>query len=316
MPLREKGARAFSLIEIMVAVGLLTFIILGLLAVFMQTQRAFRTSLTQTDVLEGGRSIMDLLSRELEQATPTRCPDFFIGARRVSATNFLVEISNSGDPLTQDLPGVSTPRPRRVNIVDRFFFLTHVNQDWIGTGYQVVFDDSNGWVGSLYRFSITNQFRNGPFDRVSAAFLRPDLSPTNMSRIADGIVHLRVRPLAANGFPVVSDGAHTYGLARTNAFLPADEQSLSSGYGIVPNVYTVPMRKAPDRMLGCYFFNTAMPAAVEIEIGILEARVLQRYKSIPPGAPAARNYLAAHAAEVHLFRQRIPIRNADLTVFP
>ena len=311
---RPAPTRAFSLIEIMVAVGLLSFIILGLLAVFSQTQRAFRASLTQTDVLEGGRSVMDLLSRELEQATPSRYADFFDRGVRYSATNFFVEISNFGDPLTQDLPGMSTPRPKRVNIVDRFYFLTHVNQDWIGTGYQVVYDDPNGWVGSLYRFSRTNQFRNGPF--TASAYFRPDLSPTNMSRIADGIVHLRVRPLAANGFPIVSDGAHTYGLARTNAFLPADEQSLSVGYGVVPNVFTFPNRKAPDRMLGCYFFNSAMPAAVEIEIGILEPRILQRYKSIPPGVPAARQYLADHAAEVHLFRQRIPIRNADLSLFP
>ena len=46
-----RGERAFSLIEIMVTVGLLSFIILGLLAMFNQTQRAFKSSITQIFIL-------------------------------------------------------------------------------------------------------------------------------------------------------------------------------------------------------------------------------------------------------------------------
>src|SRR5437899_453189 len=41
--LRPVPSPGFSLIEIMVTVGLLSFIILGLLVMFNQTQRAFRT---------------------------------------------------------------------------------------------------------------------------------------------------------------------------------------------------------------------------------------------------------------------------------
>jgi type II secretory pathway pseudopilin PulG len=310
----------FSLIEIMVAVGLLSFIILGLLMVFSQTQRAFRVSMTQTDVLEGGRSIMEMISREVEQAAPCHSPDFFIGNVRRQATNFFTEFSNLGSPLIQDLPGAGAVRPQRTNYVQRFFFLTKVNQDWIGTGYELLYDDPNGWVGSLYRWSMTNRFRPGPID-VSAFFLL-NLNATNpyMSRIADNVVHLRVRPFAANGFPIVGDGKHVYPVARTNALTPADNVNFGLGYGIVANTFLFPSITAPDRMLGCYFFNNAMPAAVEIELGLLEPRVVQRYRSIPVSTPAgvatAREYLSRHAGEVHLFKQRIPIRNADPSVFP
>jgi hypothetical protein len=55
---KPSGSQRFSLIEIMVTVGLLTFIILGLLLMFNQTQRAFRTGMTQTDVL-GSRARHD-----------------------------------------------------------------------------------------------------------------------------------------------------------------------------------------------------------------------------------------------------------------
>src|SRR5258708_2837402 len=68
----EFGVRraAFSLIEILIVVALLSIIILGLLAMFSQTQKAFRAGLTQTDVLQAGRLAGDMLGRELEQITP------------------------------------------------------------------------------------------------------------------------------------------------------------------------------------------------------------------------------------------------------
>ena len=63
--------RAFSLIEVMVAVTLMSVIVLGLLAMFSQTQRAFRTGITQVDVMEGGRAACELMAREMEQITAT-----------------------------------------------------------------------------------------------------------------------------------------------------------------------------------------------------------------------------------------------------
>lgn len=50
-PRRRSGA--FSLLELMIAVGLLTIIILALYAMFDQTQKAFRQSLNQADLSEG-----------------------------------------------------------------------------------------------------------------------------------------------------------------------------------------------------------------------------------------------------------------------
>jgi type II secretory pathway component PulJ len=44
---------------VLVVVSLLSLIVLALMAVFNSTQRAFRASITQTDVLEGGRATMD-----------------------------------------------------------------------------------------------------------------------------------------------------------------------------------------------------------------------------------------------------------------
>src|SRR5205807_5287004 len=123
----RRSTAAFSLIEILVSVALLAFIILGLLSMFLQTQKAFRNSMKQVDVLEAGRAATDFLAREIGQMTPTQMP---------FTTNCFAELATSfNNPLYQELPGVPD---RRTNIVERFFFVSRYNQNWVGTGYQVI----------------------------------------------------------------------------------------------------------------------------------------------------------------------------------
>src|SRR5208337_4213122 len=59
-----------SMVEILVAAALMSFIILGLVAMFSQTQRAFTQSLTDLDTLENGRAVMELIVRDLAEAAP------------------------------------------------------------------------------------------------------------------------------------------------------------------------------------------------------------------------------------------------------
>ncbi len=292
--------------------SLLTLIILGLLMMFNQTQRAFRSSMTQSDVLEAARATMDILARDLEQMAPSQYPDLVINNVRYRGTNFLAE-TPSPSFLLQELPGNVLPR---TNFVQRFFFLTKFNQDWIGTGYLVLPLDASGYVGTLYRFSGTNYPRFGTINlssrfysaiQVALQNIGFNLPVTNLSRIADGIVHLRVRPFAPNGFPIVGDVAFVNGLFRTNPVTPF--------YGRIGQVAVAANNAYPDHMVGCYFLSNAVPAYVELELGILEPQTLQRYRSIPLPAAQAQ-YLSNHVAQVHLFRQRIPIRNVDLAAYP
>ena len=83
----------------MVAVTLLSVIVLGLLAMFDQTQKAFRTSMTQTDVLQAGRALQEMLTRELTQIAAGDTWD---------ATNFFVSRPVAEQPFTQLLPGATT----------------------------------------------------------------------------------------------------------------------------------------------------------------------------------------------------------------
>ncbi len=319
---------AFSLIELMVAVGLLSLIVLGLLQAFNQTQKAFRTGINQGDVMEAGRATMDMMARELSQMTPSGAPDTLINGYRYRATNFFSEpspffIGAAGyTPLEQGLPSMPN-NVLRTNTIQRFFFLTRLNQDWLGTGYEVLPDDpSNPMVGTLYRFASTARYlgrANDPSARfrneARKAFLQSaaGLPVTNLNRIADGIVHLRVRAYAHNGFLMVTNrflGTNAY--FRSFPFSgPVNNANL---YTNAWNAIACANDLIPDQS-ATYFMSNAVPAYVDIEFGILEPQVLQRYRSIPLG-PAQRQYLSNHVAQVQLFHQRIAIPNVDTTAYP
>jgi type II secretory pathway component PulJ len=296
---------AFTLVEILVTVALLSFIILGLTAMFNQVQRAFRTSMNQVDQLEAGRAVTELLPRELEQMIPS-------GHSGDYAVNFYSQILDSR-PLTQSLPGTSVSR---TNLLADCFMLLRENQNWKGIGYCVRTNDANGhlWfpevqplnphqmgVGSLYRYEATlpvlyphGDPRSGlPQDpsRLFTAFRDACIPGSSASRsisnrICDGVIHFRFRASDTNGM-----------LLTWRLPLRPDR--------------TISMSAVASPETGLYQFRSnAVPASVEMELGILEQHAWERYLSI--GAPLARlNYLMDVSSRVHLFRQRIPIPNVD-----
>jgi type II secretory pathway pseudopilin PulG len=320
-----RGARVgFTLVEILVTVALLSFIVLGLLSMFLQTQRAFRTSMTQVDVLEAGRSVTDLLARELEQITPSQL---------TNTVNFYAQLSPFfSPPLMQGLPGNpvgASGQVSRTNIVQNFFFLTQNNQNWIGTGYAVMPLYNQAGVGALYRF--TTNVNRATIGQLLASFqvaLVRDLQnltngrpATNFQRVADGVVHARLRTFAPDGFPIVATKPPTNGQFRiigTNG-LPAFNALNFPLYTNVHNTLFIRNGAIPD-VVDCSFVSNAVPAYVEFELGILEPPVLERYKSIGSSSPALqgiqRQFLSNHVAQVHLFRQRIAVRNVDFKAYP
>ena len=271
--------RAFSLVEILVSITLLSVIILGLVAMFGQTQQAFRAGLTQTDVLESGRSLTDMLGRELQEMRPSQV---------ANAVNFFADTNSPALPLRQTLPGDTIAPQQRVNVLEDLFFLTLVNRRWQGIGYHV--DSPDGLFGKLYRWT-TNP---APYDVATALpnFAGSRVSLSNFTRVADGVVHFRVRAYDTNGVWMTTNAFGWIGRspgAGTNILFGSRPQVSEMGYA---------------------FYRDAIPAYVDLEIGVLEPRTLARARSIPDSL-ARSNYLALHPGAVHLFRQRIPLPNVD-----
>lgn len=275
--------QGFSLIEILVVVALLSIIILGLLMMFNQTQKAFRTGLAQVDVLESGRAATEMLARELAQMTPAHAPR----SNRVNyGVNFYVGVPNMAGyvPLRQPLRDNASPEEVRLNLLQEVFFLSQYNRTWAGVGYLVT--PRNDGVAALYRYYGTNSFGQDP-GLLYSTFLSTPL--TNMSRIIDGVVHFKVRAFDTNGVWINFDHPRpgvTNILAQQFAFGEARDLR---------------------------FYSNAVPAFVEFELGVLENRVLERARSIP--VAARRAYLEKQASRVHLFRMRVPIRNVDPSAY-
>jgi type II secretory pathway pseudopilin PulG len=274
--------QAFTLIEVMVVVVLMTFIIIALMSVFSGTQRAFRASLTQTDVLEGGRAAMDLITGDLRQMTPSLdvsngTANFYVGV--VNSTALVQPLTASGDS--------------RTNILEKFFILSRENQTWTGTGY-VVDPTSVNPINPLYRFSISTNVSVDPAVLYNIFITNNNFA--NMSHLLDGVVDFRVRAFDPNG------GWMNSNYTNANNF---QTLSAASFYGET----------------GFIMFSNTLPAAVEIQMGVLEDRTLQRAESLPNNLPAAPPYdsrtlyLTNQAGSVHVFRQRVTIPNLDPTAY-
>jgi prepilin-type N-terminal cleavage/methylation domain-containing protein len=271
IPGQSSQRRGFSLIEIMVAVTLLAVIMVGLLAMFYHTQRAFRLGAGQVDTLEAGRTTMQLLSHDLQEMYPSHIPEVL---------NFQAGPSGPAARLDMDLPGGFY----RTNLLQDISFLARRGEEWIAITYRVA--HTNFGAGTLYRSVmstnptdqrvtpplpewqiISNLFgtitAGTPDDRLGNGLIEDD---DRFHRVADGVVHLRVR------------GAY-------------DDQG----------------RIFPESSPGVYLFTNGVPGYIDIELGILDPKAVAQFETRTTDT-AARDYVAGQAHRLHLFTQRIHIR--------
>jgi prepilin-type N-terminal cleavage/methylation domain-containing protein len=294
---------AFTLVEVMVVVSLLSLIVLALMAVFNSTQRAFRASITQTDILEGGRATMDLITSDLRAMSPSA------GVSNVlNGFSFIVNVQNGLVPVnffvstnffqyqSQSLPLIQSlvaSTNTRVNVMENFFILSRNNRTWTGTGY-VVDTTSTNFVNPLYRFTIsTNVQAANPgalFTNFESRVFYGNFN--GMSHLMDGVVHLTVRAYDTNG------------VWMTNGYV----NPLNA---VIRNVVFQPSTLGE---VGFYMMSNTLPVSVEVQLGALEDRTLQRAESFGNSFTRS-NYLAGQSGQLHIFRQRVSISNVDPTAY-
>lgn len=280
---RPRPHAAFSLIEVLIVVALLSVIVLGLMAMFGQTQRAFRLGMTQTDVLESGRATTDQITRELQGLRPSNVS---------GAANFYAWIPPFV-PLNQELPGLDSANEKqfRTNVLTDLFFLTSENERWTAIGYRI--GSPAGGMGTLYRYQRSGLL---PADLALELNRFNNANLTDLSRMAEGVVHFRVRAYDTNGYWI------------------APPLGASSPYRYKPEIIADVPRLGTEDVSWYAFHSNAVPAAVEIELGFLEQRTLERAKALVNDA-ARRNFLSNRAGQVHLFRQKISIPTVDVKAY-
>jgi hypothetical protein len=294
-----RAPAAFSLVELLLVMTLLSLIVFALMAVFNSTQKAFRASVTQTDVLEGSRAAVELIASDLRGLTPS-------GGVSNGPVNFSVLANGNYSaaylPLLQNLPGGS---PQRTNLLNYFFMLGRENTKWIGIGYVV--DNTNASnLYPLYRFYAETNIQADPLSLFANFFNAVKFSEwTNMSHVIDGVVQLTVRAQDLQGRPI-NDYYQPYTNALNTQFLsPTTVPPASPGYGEAQ----------------IYMYSNTVPASVELELGVMEDAAIARAESLPNNAPglppndARTQFLEKQSGRVHLFRQRVTIPNVDPTAY-
>ena len=325
-PLAFRAARrAFSLLELLVSMGLLSVVILTLYAMFDQTQKALHANIAQTDVMESGRSVMELIVRDIERAQSPKLKTA-PGVRGNIFTNINLAIrkklfANSFIP-----PGATDVLHRDYPLNELFFLTPLEGNQWTSVGFFVANStnaalDANENLGALYRYQnpVTEIARGADaakrfswFYQVTANDVKFDGSKreaaqdfcgvtisgrsineyrsTNSSRLLDNVIFFRVLPFASTGIPIDYNTPKSF---FTNTFAA----------GIVLT------NQAIDSFTATTFRGAALPSAVEVELGMLSPRLWTQYTN-QVSFDLKTNFLAKHIADILVFRQRIPLRTA------
>jgi hypothetical protein len=276
----------------MVAVTLLAAIMVGLLAMFNQTQKALHVANAQTDVFESGRGAMQMIVRDLTEMAAYSDTNIISSY----AAEFPSQIPGSVLPLPGTTPGTTLP----VSFSDTYW-LARVNDDWRPIGY-FVSDDSalrtNYGVGTLYRFSTNSPGRTGvSVEQVPPLFgmyTRADLNASNVvRRVSDGIVHFSLTSVyVTNTGPATNP---TVNFARESSF----------AFPRTVEVFTTNNAQPAKTIV-----VIQLPAYVDVELGVLEPATLKQFEALRSlDVTTAKSFLVNHAEKIHFLRERVPIRN-------
>lgn len=320
--IQRAARRGFSLIEMLVAVGLLSVVILALYAMFDQTQRALRGTVGQVDVFEGSRSALELLTRDLEQARPA---GVFDGPHFVTRLSVAPNLIENQDSLFQE----------RQPVLQEFFAIRNVtDQQWSVFGYFIA-NEANPTlrttppIGTLYRYEDRGDLERIPGENVvtntpvrfnvrgrSAApalvthvLGRPFSGETaavwpyrtNAARVLDGVLNFKVTPYDAVGRPYNAFYPVNQLPARPNT-VPASNPTVSPLSPILLN------HSQGGLLTETTFSGTAMPSYVEVEVDALEPRLLEQYRALPENATIRNRFLTNNLSRIQSFRQRVPLR--------
>ena len=274
-----RNCRALTVLEMLVSITLLVFIVVGLTAMFVETQRVFKTGVKQSSMTDAGQTIIDFVAADLSQLSDAQTPGI---------TNlFWSWLTANQTYQYQDSPA----NVYRTNQIQEIFALVHTNAQWLGVGYAV--SNSAPGVGTLYRYLISTNaplLANTLFSNFYYAVSAMTFG-TNFDRVADGVIHLKIRAFDQfgneNGYEQGQDYATAKPLYEFTYPAPAYTNNLSL---VVP--------------------PAGLPNTIQLEVGVLEPEAYEQLRALPPNSPAQKTFLGNAGGKIQIYRRNIPVAGA------
>lgn len=296
-PASPRCCRALTILEMLVSTALLAFIVLGLTAMFIQVQKAFKMGIKQSSVTDSGRSVIDMIASDLSQLSDAGFPipqQPFFQPTPLPQVNLYWQWNPGMDLIQSD--GTVT----RTNQLQDIFAMVETNNTWVGIGYMVSnWFTANGnaipGVGTLYRYVAQT---NAPLDATNSlfsGFYFGTGTNANYHRVADGVVHLKIYAYDGNGNEDAYEIPYDYPSSGSSAIL------------LYPTVVT-------NLVNGLPFYQTNhLPHSIDIELGILEPETFEHVRALfTSGATAAAEQLLTNSpGKVEIFRQHIIVPAAN-----
>jgi hypothetical protein len=274
--------------------------------VFNQTQRALRANASQTDPMEGGRFAMALLVTDLRNLT---------AAGVTPETNFLAALSPAinvpllsalrmtfqpvlcrRSPVRLERLSPGRPDLERLQRAPRTSWggVPTTHQGSVRRGWRIVFSMRGvGWGPGAVRVRTYEPLRHaGPAQRGL-----PAAPAASFAQVLDGLCISRCGRMTA-GLP---DDLAESRLVRGQQSAP------EPGYQLGVDLLEQDPRVSSETL--AMYRSNALPAAIEIEIGILEPESLAQFRRCRRLSVRGA-VLSNRAAQVQLFRQRVLIWQA------
>jgi len=228
------GLRAVTILELLVAVSLISFIILALYQMFDRTQVQMRKAVREVDKFEGGRAAAELIQRDISQMVAGNSSAGTLAVNFYASTNWSAgsfAMTNNGTNVVQQ------------NLLQDLYFLgldpAATPTNWMGVRYRVASSadpavPASYGLGTLWRWTTNaNRFDTSLQQRLFSQFPPPAF----WQRVADNVIHFRVTAITS-GVPVMATNV------AVNSVLPAhmeielgyvDSRTAERARGYLPN---------------------------------------------------------------------------------
>lgn len=275
-----RHCRALTVLEMLVSTTLLALIVVGLTAMFVETQRAFKAGMKQATMTDAGQTIINMVASglgEISDAQNTNIVNLYWGwAGLNTSVNY------------QDLPA----NVYRTNQLQEIYMLVHTNNQWLGVGYAV--SNYGCGVGTLYQYldwaydPLTTSNGIILFSNFIYCVTNETFGSNYFHPVASGVVHLKIRAFDQYGNESRQEQGYDYAAGNPNFSYPALTYT---------NALDIPVPPA------------GLPNSIQLEVGVLEPDAFEQLRALPPG-PAQTNFLGKAGGKIQIYRQNIPIAGA------